>query len=185
MNELTREKVLLYWALSEAISTRWPDYYQKHLGKRNIASLRTLQDPEDISPEIQKRVLELLRCRRYYMLESHFDPCTRFSFVLVEPEELVELVLSHHVSNTKTPVTLRKFMSGSYSPDAAHDSRNAAKHMLDAPEKIAFFGYPILAPDPVFNCETLIDGFGRSIARILELEKHGKADPIVMIRCEK
>ncbi len=182
MQTLTKQDVLLSWALSEALSPRWRDYYGKQLSPPLQAALKK-GSMAALSYADREELVAHLRERRPEYINEYIEPATRFSFINLPPDALEKICISPTISWRDKPFTLAQFLTGSYDPNTWHDPRNAAQRMQQSPEKVGYAGYPIFAYDRKVRCDILIEGYTRCICKIYKHRAGERVDGTLAILC--
>ncbi len=178
--DISRQKVLFSWALAETLSPRWRTTMTKGMNKTLRQKLATGGPYSDAD---QEELIGRLRARRGDYIKYYIEPARSFRLIDLPSASLASLAVSPTIGWRDQPVQLEAFISGKYDPNNARDPRNAAKRLLEAPESIPYTGHPIIAHDPKFGCDVLIEGYTRCISRLLRLQRGETLPPVAVIQC--
>jgi hypothetical protein len=179
---LTKRNVLLFWALAEALSPRWRHVYKDLLNPKLAAALG-IRPLKPLTPEMEDELIALLRQRRKAHMDKYIDPASGFMWIQLPPLVLEKLHITPSISFRDYPVTLGDFIKGQYDAETWHDPRNAARRMLEMPEDVPFYGYPIFAWDKKIEAEVLIDGYARCIEKLYRIEAGEVVSDVQAILC--
>lgn len=168
---LTEREVLLSWARSECLSSRWQQRYSSAVtGDERLILGRS--DEMLLLPEsLQSRLLAVLKHDRGGLIDAYITPANRFTLVETPLAALGDIRIMREMG-IDPPVTLKQYKDMPAIENYPLDAHHCVTSLLST-NLSEWKGYPLLGFDSTTNSYVLIDGFARATA-LYTLFEQGK-----------